>query len=115
MLFPEIDLTVPTAFEVAAAWGDGDDAAAEVARAPVLAPKTIADAHTIGKHISLIHLLLCRFISSTKTRGEFLRGIRLHLDVFQASECYTYKDNSTLNEYDGALNAPYSSVRCDDD
>jgi hypothetical protein len=66
MLFPEIDFTVPTAFEVAAAWGEGDDAAAEAGRAPMLAPKEIADIHTIGKHIRLIHLLLCRFISSTK-------------------------------------------------
>ena len=64
MLFPEIDFTVPTAFEVAAAWGDGDDAAAE-GRAPMLAPKAIADIHTIGKHIRLIHLLLFRFIFST--------------------------------------------------
>ena len=96
MLFPEIDFTVPTAFEVAA-WGNGSDAAAEAGRALALAPKTIADIHTIGIHILLIHLLFCRFISSTKTRGELLRGIRLHLDVFHASKCYTHEDDRTLN------------------
>jgi hypothetical protein len=65
MLFPEIDLTVPTAFE-AAAWGDADDGVAEAGRAPTPNPMTTANMHTIGKPIVLIHLFLCRFISSTK-------------------------------------------------
>src|ERR1700722_17728924 len=47
-----------------------------------------------------------------QTRGEFLREIRLHLDVAQASKCYTYKDNSTLNDEHTTPNVPCSSLRC---
>jgi hypothetical protein len=95
MLFPEIDLIVPTAFELAADCGVAAEANVGSATSP--AAKISDNAHTIGRHNEPVHLHLYRFISSTRTRGGRVRGIRLQLDVSQAAKCYTVKDYRKLN------------------
>jgi hypothetical protein len=64
MLFPEIDLIVPTAFDVAAACGN-PAVQSDARTSSALDTKQNTAAQIIGKRGRFIHLLFFAFISST--------------------------------------------------